>query len=573
MQFRLQTESFRTLVGYQLEADVLHLDADYVGDAFNGWQEYMLTPYADQVYISDLSDPFTYQSANILELPTNDNDKITAIKRVGLNIAIFMEHHVWLLSSVDITAPRLISNQFGAPNDACIVDVEGGLAFYSGEDFMLLAGGRIRNLDPDGRMRDLLNRVSEHTLSPHAVYYPDARGDIAKWWFGIDDSLTYNVAICYDVKRGNWWLENHKDAQCSCVVRDDNDEAHIVTGTSFDEANSVPSFTLLHGNEYMSDSASGVSMATRHGIIGSMGADTEDAGYLTCGAAGALAVFQAVKNGYFKVEIDAEVLEIGPLDFSGQAGMAGVATVIQSAIRALTVNLDTVVYDTDHFIITSGTTTNQSNVSYLLPYLPAVTDIDLSAVAYLNGRDGKATKTGAVNTSAISSLLAFNGAPAALSAVNDGEEGCFLYVCDTNLENGQFARIVSNTADTAVITPALATAPAAGWYFYVGAIVPSWTKWMDYGSSQHKQKIHGVSIAAQPGEDDEMNYLAIHGMQNLSSTVRTTEVQQLGGSNDTVNTRHLKDREATQQGVRIFRPSSTHDLKIEDITIIHRPVV
>lgn len=572
MQFRLQSESFRTLIGYQLEPDVLHLDADYVGDAFNGWQEYVLQPYSDQVYISDLSDPFTYLSANILQLPITSKDRITAIKRVGLNIAIFMEHHVWLLSSVDITAPRLISNTIGAPDDACIVDLEGGLAFYSGEDFMFLQGGRVRSLDSEGRMRDLLNRISESTLYPHGVFYPDKRGDVAKWWFGIDDSLTYNIAICMDVKRGNWWLENHKDAQCSVVVRDANDVAHIITGSTYDDAHSIPAFTMLHGSEYMSDAASGVSMSTRHGTVNTIAADVETAGYLTCGTSGAIATFQAVTSGYFRVEIDGYTMDIGPLDFSGAADFDAVAVIIQAAIRAETGALETVVYSTDHFVITSGTLTNQSNVGYLLPYLPTVSDVDLSDESYMNGREGKCTQTLAVSTSTLN-LLSGTGAAAALSTDGDGEEGCFVFICDTNLENGQLARVVSNDGDNITVTPAFSTAPVAGWYWYMGAIIPSWTKWMDFGSSQHKQKLHGIAITVPPGEDTQMNLLAIHSMQNLSSTVRETEVQQLGGTEDTVNTRHMKDREATQHGLRIFRPSSTHGLKIEDITVTHRPSV
>jgi hypothetical protein len=308
--------------------------------------------------------------------------------------------------------------------------------------------------------------------------------------------------------------------------------------------------------------------------VATIDADSITAGFLTCGASGAIGVFQAVTLGYFKVVIDSLTLKVGPLDFSGDADFTAVASTIQTAVRAKGAGSETVIYDTDHFVITSGTLTNQSNVGYLRPYLPAVSDVDLSTSTYMQGRTGGlAVQTLSVVTSGLSGMLAANGAAAALSTDDDGEKACYLYVCDTNLENGQFVLVTSNGADSVVVTPAFATPPVAGWYWYMGAIVPSWTKWLDFGSSQHKQKMHGWAITIPPGEETEMNFLGIHGMQDLSSTVRTTQVQQIGGTEDTTNTRRLKDKAATQHGVRIFRPSSTHGLKLEDITGTHAPRV
>jgi len=162
---------------------------------------------------------------------------------------------------------------------------------------------------------------------------------------------------------------------------------------------------------------------------------------------------------------------------------------------------------------------------------------------------------------------------AAMETGADGESGIWMYVCDSNYRNGQYVLIASNTASTAVVTPNPSTSPVAGWHWYAGGIVPTWTKWFDWGSPQHLQKVNGIAITVKPITDDTDNVMAMHGMHDLSTTVRTTKTQTLGGSNDTVNTLKDKDKPSTQQGYTIQRPSSLHDFKIEDITINHAPRV
>lgn len=107
----------------------------------------------------------------------------------------------------------------------------------------------------------------------------------------------------------------------------------------------------------------------------------------------------------------------------------------------------------------------------------------------------------------------------------------------------------------------------------MGGIVPSITKWFDFGSPQHKNKIWGIAMAVDPDEDDGGNFLGIHGMIDLEDTVRKTRVINIGGDADTVNSFHLRDTYATQHGLKILRPNSEHDLKIRSITLTHNPKV
>jgi hypothetical protein len=287
-----------------------------------------------------------------------------------------------------------------------------------------------------------------------------------------------------------------------------------------------------------------------------------------------LAGYQAVTAGYFSVTIDDVDYDVGPVDLSTATTLGGaapsVATLLQAAIRAKTGGSEVVTCPVATFIITSGTTTARSSVEYLRPYRPVATMTDLSGKTYLNGRVDYATETGAVNQRVLN-LYNWAGAAANVYAAGDGEEGVWVYVCDTSFRNGQYVRVVSNTATQITVSPNFTQTPAAGWYWYIGGIVPSWTKWMDWTSSQHKNKVHGVAITVrQQAETATGNTLAIHEMQALSTTIRVTKTMPLGTGNDTTQTVYPADQAANQTGLKIMRPSSEHDLQIDDITVSHR---
>lgn len=574
MRFRLQTEGYRFLVAKQRESNHLVLDEDYSGDGFEGFQEYVLEPINDQVYVSNLGNPFRFDTGDIVKLPTADSDGITSINRVGHNIGVFMKHHTWLFNSADITAPRLISNQIGAWNAASVIEFQNGVAMFTGEDFVTLQGGRLASLDPEGRVREIIDRMSDDAPAPHGVYLVTDEARLLMWFMGLDSATVINTAVVYDTVRGNWWLYNVKDVRCSVVLRDANDRAHLVTGSSYDAAHGINAYTWLHGIAYRNDGAQG---SITQGVIAAngVGNPTETAGYLTCAAAGSSTIgdWNAVTDGYFAITIDGTDRNVGPCDFSGDSDMDGVATTIENAIASAGETSATVAWSTDHFVITSGTLKNTSDVLYLRPYYPSVGITDLSAKSWMNGRDGQGTLTRSVSEVILTLKDMDNDLDAGLYTTDDGEEGCYLYICDTNMENGQYLKVVTNTANTVTVTPNPSSTPAAGWYWFMGGIVPTWTKWFDFGSPQHKNKVHGVAVAIDPGEGAGGNRMALHGMQDLSSTVRTKKVIALGGSADTVNSFHLRDQYATQQGLKFLRPNSEHDLKLRSITVTHSPRV
>ena len=567
--FRVKTENKLFIVAQVYDEDCLLLDSDYDGSAFFSYVDYYLLPFGDQVYVSALGNPFYYNIDDVVKLPTADSDRQTAIRRTGSNIAIFMTHHIWLIDGVDIGTPRMITNFHGVPNNDAVIEYGNGVAFFSGRDFLYLSGGSIQSLDPEGRMKEIISRLSANTTEFHGVYEQQDGVDQLKWWFGIDSSRKHNVAVVHEPKNGSWYIYNHKDANCSAIIRSSDNKQYLFTGSKYDNGSSVPAFTFVHGSSYYSDGASQDSTKTVQGIIASVGAATATAGYLTCGKLGnTLANLKLVTTGYFKATIDDTERTVGPIDFSGAADLAACATLIQTAIRTQTGATETCVYSTDRFVITSSTTTNRSNVDYLRPYYLDSTTTDISGRNYLNGRENFAAKVFAVSTR-ILTLNDMSGVAASTDITHDGEKGVYVYVCDANFRSGQYALVAANTATTITVTPNFATTPAAGWFWFMGGIVPTYTKWIDYGSPQHKNKLHGVAITVKPETGSDGNTLVLHGMQDLSATIRTTKTAAIGGSADTVQVLRLQDKEATQTGIKIMRPSSRWPLKIEDLTLVH----
>lgn len=81
------------------------------------------------------------------------------------------------------------------------------------------------------------------------------------------------------------------------------------------------------------------------------------------GATSVVATWNAVTDGSFNITIDGSVRSVTGLDFSACLTMADVAGVIQAGIRALTSGLETVVWSTDHFVISSVNTTVDSAIT------------------------------------------------------------------------------------------------------------------------------------------------------------------------------------------------------------------
>jgi hypothetical protein len=567
------TDSSETLIGGYRAPDHLLLDADYAGELLFGYDDYVINPIADQVYISELGNPFWFPDENIVKLPTSDNDKVTGIKRMGRNMLICMNHHAWIMDGVDIAAPRILSSRYGSPNAQSMIHYSEGVMVFDLTNFYFVAGGSIQDLDTEGRMQDVVGRLSPNTRDPHGQFIETADRELLVWVVGLDNSSKYGTGIVLEPKTGNFWLWNMKDALSSVIVRDSFFRSYLVTGSSYDSAHSVPAFTFIHGDDYYADGAHINTNYTRQGLVESTASEVATGGNVTGDALRSdyVAAFAAITDGAFSITIDGTVRNISEIDFSSDGTGAAIATTLQAAIRAVTSGSETVTFSTDKFIITSGTVTNVSNVSFTRPYYPTdVTATQIFGKDYLNTDEDNGTENGAVVTEVIT-LDDMDSVDAALFIAGDGHKGVYVVLCDTNLQNLEYRLITANTADTITITPQ--TAAVAGWYWFLGGIVPYWKKWSDFNSPQHKRTVHAANVTVDPGQGASGNRMALIQMHDLSSTEIQSDVVALGGTADTVSTVRFKQKPHNQFGLKITRPNSSYDFKIEDITLTHRPVV
>ena len=91
-------------------------------------------------------------------------------------------------------------------------------------------------------------------------------------------------------------------------------------------------------------------------LTGGTAATTQMLGILTGGtsATSVIGTWNAVTDGEFAITIDGTAVDVTGLDFNADADMDAVAATIQVGLRAATGTLETVVWDTDHFIITAA---------------------------------------------------------------------------------------------------------------------------------------------------------------------------------------------------------------------------
>lgn len=589
MLFRASVDSEGVLVAQFVDETHLVLDEEYGGDALLGYRNYVLKPFDVQLHPSLRGNPFGFDPNEIIPLPTSDSDGMTALRKVGTNIAIFMQHHIWLIDGVDLATPRLLSDVYGSPNQENVVAFGQGLAVFTGEDFIVVSAGRVQTLDPDNRVKDLISRIEDNGLSSHGRLVETDRGTVIKWFVKLDGSDTHNKAIVFDPRTSDFWTENvYPDALCSGVIRDENDEPILYTSSRTDpfyEEFKDPdalfrSRLFRHGREYKNDGAP--SGMTAQGLISAVSAGSFY-GYFTNGgtAEADTALWNTLTNASFGIFVNGKRYYCGPVDFSSAADINAVATLIKNAINATdvpsdvgsTVKVATWGVDVQYFQFGFDVGATHVVIGPFFPYFYDNDSTDISGPDWMNCRTMYPGPLSLRVTGL--TLTKFDGSTITDPSAQADVQGLYIYVCDPNGRNGQYHQVVgwNTTFHRAHIPPETVVSVQAGWRWYLGVINPRWKKWFDWNSPAHKQKTHALSVTVDPNQPALGNTLFVHQYQDLVDTIRRTNLVQIGQGYDTVHRVDLRDKPATQHGIEVMRPSSEYDLAIEDMTITHRPVV
>lgn len=118
-----------------------------------------------------------------------------------------------------------------------------------------------------------------------------------------------------------------------------------------------------------------------------------------------LALFTAITDGSFTIDIDGNSEDITSMNFSGAANMAAVAAIIETALQAIVTvpfPTSTVVYEDGRFFIRASTTGASSTISFLTAVSPA-SGTDISEL--LEMVQGKGTKTNGIDAETITAAL------------------------------------------------------------------------------------------------------------------------------------------------------------------------
>lgn len=118
-----------------------------------------------------------------------------------------------------------------------------------------------------------------------------------------------------------------------------------------------------------------------------------------------LALFNAISDGSFTIDIDGNSQDISALDFSSDANLGEVAAAIQVSLQAVAsggFTASTCTHNGDRFFITSGTTGVTSTISFLTAVNPAV-GTDISSLIEM--RTGEGTKGNGIAAETITASL------------------------------------------------------------------------------------------------------------------------------------------------------------------------
>lgn len=107
------------------------------------------------------------------------------------------------------------------------------------------------------------------------------------------------------------------------------------------------------------------------------------------------AIWDSVSDGAFQFTLDGVARSLTALDFTSIVDMDDVAEVIQTGIRALTGLLETCIFDTDHFVITSADVTSTSAITVLTAGASG-TDISGVGTVYMDSETGRGVVTAKV---------------------------------------------------------------------------------------------------------------------------------------------------------------------------------
>lgn len=165
---------------------------------------------------SELGDPRTFPTANIVLLDPNDGDEITGLGKVGPYLVAFKRRKTFVIYDGDTGANRRISDTIGCTAAKSIAEGPQGLFFLTPDRGVYRTGGQALELVSDNIAPTLDGLTGSQKAATQGVVHDD------HYYLSAPGSFTADL----DLTLGSWWLHSYAPNAWARMTFTDDDELY-----------------------------------------------------------------------------------------------------------------------------------------------------------------------------------------------------------------------------------------------------------------------------------------------------------------------------------------------------------
>lgn len=161
--------------------------------------------FPSRLYFSDIGDPRSWTSTNVVDLDPNDGQQITGIISVGGSLIVFKQSKTYLIYDLDTGANRLLSNSVGCVAPRSIASGPGEIYFLSEDQGVFSATtSRLQRISDD--IQPLFDEITdEHKNLAAGTFFNDHYYLSCAYEGSVNNSMTLD----YDTTTKSWWKHSN----------------------------------------------------------------------------------------------------------------------------------------------------------------------------------------------------------------------------------------------------------------------------------------------------------------------------------------------------------------------------
>jgi hypothetical protein len=162
-----------------------------------------------RLYFSDIGDPRSWTTTNVVDLDPSDGMAISGIARVGDSLLVFKPTKTYLIYDLDTGANRALSRSIGCVAPRSIAEGPDGIYFASEDQGVFVATqSRITRLSDE--VQPLFDEITPSVKNLCAgVFYKDHYYLSCPY----DGATTNSTTLTYDITTKSWWKHSNNAIQ------------------------------------------------------------------------------------------------------------------------------------------------------------------------------------------------------------------------------------------------------------------------------------------------------------------------------------------------------------------------